>query len=124
MKIKRITPIHVVESIEPTLAFWCDRLGFEKLAEVEHEGRLGFVLLQRGHDQVMLQTRASVAADIPPMASVSSALYVDVTKLADAIKATKGLEILVPERTTFYGAREIWVRDPAGVVVGFAEHDG
>jgi hypothetical protein len=29
---------------------------------------------------------------------------------------------VVPERTTFYGARELIVRDPAGNVVFFAEH--
>jgi hypothetical protein len=32
------------------------------------------------------------------------------------------LEVVVPERETAYGAHEIFVRDPAGNVVGFAEH--
>jgi hypothetical protein len=29
----------------------------------------------------------------------------------------------VPERTTFYGAREIIVRDPSGNVLAFAAHE-
>jgi uncharacterized glyoxalase superfamily protein PhnB len=118
--IKRITPIHVVEAIEPALAYW-ERLGFEKLAEVPHEGHLGFVLLARGGAQVMLQTRASVAADVPAMAPVGAALYIDVASLDAAIEASRSLEVIVPRRTTFYGADEIWVRDPAGVVIGFAQ---
>jgi uncharacterized glyoxalase superfamily protein PhnB len=118
--IKRVTPIHVVESIEPALAFW-EALGFAKIVEVPHGERLGFVLLARGEAHVMLQTRESVAADVPAMAGTGAALYVDVASLDAAIEAARGLEVLVPRRTTFYGADEIWVRDPAGVVVGFAE---
>ena len=33
----------------------------------------------------------------------------------------KGANIVLPERTTFYGARELGVKDPAGHVVVFAE---
>ncbi len=40
----------------------------------------------------------------------------------DAIeKAVAGAEIVVPRRTTFYGSTEIFVREPAGNVVGFAQ---
>lgn len=122
MKIKQVTPIQIVEAIEPALDFWEKRLGYARVAEVAHEGRLGFVLLVGGGGQVMLQTRASAAADVPAMASVQAALYVDVESLDAARPALEGLEVILPERTTFYGAREIWVRDPAGVVMGFAEH--
>ncbi len=41
----------------------------------------------------------------------------------DAIEAAvtgAGAEIVVPRRTTFYGSTEIFVREPAGNVVGFA----
>ena len=33
----------------------------------------------------------------------------------------KGVEIVMPERKTFYGAREIGVKDPAGHIITFAE---
>lgn len=120
LEIKRVTPIQVVEAIEPTLPFW-EGMGFAKLAEVPHEGRLGFVLLAKGDSQVMLQTRASVAADVPAMGSVGSALYIDVASLDAAIQAAQGLEVLVARRKTFYGADEIWVRDASGTVIGFAQ---
>jgi hypothetical protein len=43
-----------------------------------------------------------------------------VESFSDALERVKGADVLVPERTTFYGMREIWVREPGGNVVGFA----
>jgi uncharacterized glyoxalase superfamily protein PhnB len=37
------------------------------------------------------------------------------------IAATKGARVVMPERKTFYGAREIGVKDPAGHVLTFAQ---
>jgi hypothetical protein len=50
-----------------------------------------------------------------------SALYIEAENLAPIRLATKGLKTLFEERTTFYGAREIGVRDPEGNAVLFAE---
>ena len=74
----------------------------------------------------MRQTRASLGADLPAVAALgpASALYCDVDALDDAIAAAHGAEILVPRRTTFYGADEIWVREPTGAIVGFAQARG
>ena len=41
------------------------------------------------------------------------------TKLATA--AAKNANVVLPVRTTFYGAKEIGLKDPAGHVVVFAE---
>ena len=60
----QITANLIVESIEACLPFWVDRLGFEKSVEVPHEGALGFVILKRAGAELMLQTRASLAADV------------------------------------------------------------
>jgi len=126
MKVNKVTPISIVDAIEPALALWCDRLGFQKVAEVPHEGRVGFVLLVRDGHEVMMQTRASLAADVAAVAALDAqhAVYLDVDSIDDAIAATQGATILVPRRKTFYGAEEIWVKDAAGTVVGFAQHVG
>lgn len=132
MKITKATPILVVDRIEPALALWTGPLGYEKTVEVPHGDRAGFVLLAKGDHEVMLQTRASVEDDLPAMAKlgVCVAMYLDVPSLASAKreieklqlkKEEDGIEVLVPERTTFYGARELWIRDGAGNVIGFAE---
>jgi catechol 2,3-dioxygenase-like lactoylglutathione lyase family enzyme len=47
----------------------------------------------------------------------------DVDSVESARSALKGATLLVPERKTFYGAKEIFVRDPDGNVLGFAEHE-
>ena len=50
-----------------------------------------------------------------------SFLYIEVDSLDDVIAATKGARVVMPERTAFYGAREIGVKDPAGHVLTFAQ---
>jgi uncharacterized glyoxalase superfamily protein PhnB len=124
MDIAKSTPIFIVDAIEPALPLWTGPLGFTKLIDVPHEGRVGFVLLQKGGMEVMMQTRASLAVDLPAVAAlgVGCVMYLDVASLEAAVRALEGATVLVPERTTAYGAREVFVRDGAGNVLGFAEH--
>src|SRR3954467_388438 len=60
--IKKITPVLIVDRIEPLLPLW-DALGFARAAEVPHEDALGFVMLTRDGVEVMYQTLDSVRAD-------------------------------------------------------------
>jgi catechol 2,3-dioxygenase-like lactoylglutathione lyase family enzyme len=121
----KITPILIVDEIEPSLDFWIAKLGFEKTVEVPEGHKLGFVILQKEGTEVMLQSRASVRKDAGPtvadkILASGSHLYIEVDSFSDALARVKGAEVLVAERTTFYGMREIWVREPGGNVVGFA----
>lgn len=122
--MNKITPNLIVDSIESCLEFWIGRLGFEQVTEVKEGERLGFVILKRGAVELMLQSRASMKKDVEPLAAAQylSALYCEVPDLAPLRKALKGWPEVVPERTTFYGTREIIVKDPAGNVVCFAQH--
>lgn len=121
--MKRLTPVLYVEEIEPALPFWIDRLGFEKTAEVPEGDRLGFVILKKGGVEVMYQTRASVQGDIPSLADTpmgGALLFIEVEDLDAVARALEGIPPVVPRRTTFYGADELIVREPAGNVVTFA----
>lgn len=124
MNTTKLTPILTVDEIEPCLPFWVDRLGFTKTTEVPHEDRLGFVILEKAGIEVMYQTMASVTADLPALASLprgGSILFIEVDDI-DAIQAAMaGADIVVPRRSTFYGAEEIFVREPGGHIVGFAQ---
>jgi len=124
MKVNRITPLLLVDAIEPELAMWKERLGFAVVVEVPHDGRLGFAIVAQGEHQIMMQTKASLADDLPALGGrkMTGLLYVDVASLDDAIEATRGAKLLAGPRTTFYGAKEICVEDPAGQVVIFGEH--
>jgi uncharacterized glyoxalase superfamily protein PhnB len=123
--LRSLTPVLYVDRIEPALGFWVDRLGFACVAQVPHGDALGFAILRRGAVELMYQTRASAAADLPPDAlpgdgGPSVGLYLDVDDL-DAVAAALGdLAPVVPRRRTFYGADEIGWREPGGHVVLFA----
>lgn len=124
MAVKKLTPLLFVERIEAVLPFWTQHLGFVKTIEVPGDDRLAFVSLQQGNAEVMYQSYASVEKDMPAiLAEVRkgpSFLYLEVDDLAPIKAAVQGMEIYMPERTTFYGSREIGVKDPAGHFITFA----
>jgi uncharacterized glyoxalase superfamily protein PhnB len=123
-----LTPVLYVEEVEPCLGFWLN-LGFEKTIEVPEGNRLGFAAVRSGNVEVMYQSRASLSNDHPPFAQVSFektgfGLYIQVADLDVVLPKLEGSEVLVPERKTFYGAREIGVRAPCGSTVMFAQMMG
>ena len=122
--MRRLTPVLVVDAIEPALAFWVDRLGFKKTTEVPHDGHLGFVILERDAVQIMYQTRASVAADVPPLGDTpgrGTFLFLEVDDLDRIAQVCKDLKPVIARRKTFYGADELILREPGGNVVTFAQ---
>ena len=125
MIVKRITPVPFVNAIEPVLAFWVDRLGFTKTIEVPHGDKLGFVALQHGATEVMYQTFASLGDDMPLILEAAKKgptfLYVEIDDLDFVLSALKNSRITQPERTAFYGMREVGFQDPAGHYITFAQ---
>lgn len=126
MNVKRITPVLLVNEIEPQLHFWINRLGFTKTIEVPDGNTLAFVAFQKGPAEVMYQTYASVEKDAPPSMSASARkgptyLYIEVDNLDAVLASMKDLPKVMPERTAFYGMREFAVADPAGHFVTFAQ---
>ena len=122
--ISKITPVLVVNEVEPCAQFW-QKLGFERVAEVPHGEALGFVILVGQGIELMYQSLASIKADDAKMGSKvligGTSLFVEVPDLDAAVKAVAGAPIVVADRTTFYGMREIGVLDPGGNVVLFAQ---
>jgi uncharacterized glyoxalase superfamily protein PhnB len=126
MIVKRITPVLFVKEIEPVLPFWVEALGFEKTIEVPHDGvKLGFVALQKDGTEVMYQTYASLGEDMPQIAEAAKKgptfLYIEVDNFDAILAALKNFKISQPERTAFYGMREIGYQDPAGHYLTFAQ---
>jgi len=125
MNVKRITPVLYVKEIEPCVRFWAERLGFEKTAEVPDGDLLGFAILQKNGVEIMYQSFTSAEKDAPVLAQEISGgrtfLYIEVDKLDEVITALQGINLVLPLRTTFYGAREIGIKDPAGHMLVFAE---
>jgi uncharacterized glyoxalase superfamily protein PhnB len=125
MHVKRITPILFVEQVEPCVQFWVDRFGFQKTAEVPDGNKLAFAMLQKDSVELMYQSYASADKDVTPISQQvrkgPTFLYLEVDNLDETISAIQGTEVVMPARTTFYGSKEIGIKDPAGHYVTFAQ---
>ena len=123
--VKRITAVLLVKEIETALPFWVDKLGFVKTIEVPDGDVLGFVSLGKGNTEVMYQTHASTEKLEPGMAEAArkcaTFLYIEVDDLDAVVMAMKGVTMVKPVDTTFYGMREFTVQEPGGHYVTFAQ---
>ena len=124
MKLDKLTTLLVVDRIEPCLPAW-EKLGYSVVARVPEQGTADFVMLNGKAGELMLQTRKSLAGDLPGIAEQKPdfLLYADVASLAEAKKAISDAKVIVSERKTFYGAKEAWVELEGGVFLALAEHD-
>jgi hypothetical protein len=120
----KITPVLIVEEIEPCLPFWVDRMGFQNVVQMPEGDRIGFVILMRDGAELMLQSVASVSKDepafAPSVAARVASLFIEVDDFADTLKRLEGYPVAMPDRTTFYGMREVGVFEPGGNIVIFA----
>ena len=122
---KKLTPVLMVDAIEPCLALWVDRFGWTKTVEVPEGDKLGFVILVKDGAELMYQTYESVEKDLKTKLARPSAttvgIFVEVSDIEAIVKQVAGLEIALPRRTTFYGMDEIGIREPGGHMVIFAQ---
>ena len=125
MKVKKVTAVLFVDEIEPCVKFWAERFGFQKTVEVPDGNKLGFAILEKDGVELMYQSYASAEKDVSFAAQAvkkgPTFLYVEVVNLDDFIAAIKGIDVVMPVRTTFYGSREVGIKDPAGHYITFAQ---
>jgi uncharacterized glyoxalase superfamily protein PhnB len=124
--LKQLTPVLIVDVVEPCLKFWVDRLGFSVTNEVPGpDGKLIFASVQLGPVEIMYQTRASVVEEQPGTAKDlmghSVALFITVDDLDKVEAALAGAPVVKPRHDTFYGSTEIYVKEPGDNTVGFAQ---
>ena len=128
MQVNKITPVLYVEKIESCVAFWVERLGFTTTVEVPDGDSLAFVILHKDGTEIMYQNFANAGKDAPEIAKDINGgrtfLYIEVEKLDPVLEAMKGTKLVLPVRTTFYGAKEFGIKDPAGHMIVFAEMAG
>jgi uncharacterized glyoxalase superfamily protein PhnB len=124
--LKQLTPVLIVEAVEPCIKFWTDRLGFAVTNQVPGpDGKLIFASVEKAGIEIMYQTRASVISEQPGSAAElmghSVALFITVGDLSVVEKALVGAPVVKAKHETFYGSTEIYVREPGGNTVGFAQ---
>jgi uncharacterized glyoxalase superfamily protein PhnB len=124
-EVQKITPILFAQELEPCIKFWTQSMGFQKTVEVPEGNKIGFVILEKNGVELMYQSFASVEKDNPATAAAvrkgPTFLYIEVRDLGSVQSATKDAEVVMPERTTFYNAKEFGIKDPAGHYIIFAQ---
>lgn len=125
-RLNTLAPVLIVDQVEPCVAFWVDRFGFESKNPVPGpDGKLIFASVEKGAIEIMYQTRASVLAEAPGSAADlgghSVALFITVENLDQVERAIKGAAVVKPRHQTFYGSSEVYIREPGGNTVGFAQ---
>ena len=117
-QFKALSPVLFVEAVEPCVAFWREKFGFEMVQSVPEGDKLGFAILVRDDVTIMYQSVESLRKDMPALAEQPlescNALYISVASI-DAIEdKLEGVEKVVPRRTTFYGATS-WCATPPAI---------
>jgi catechol 2,3-dioxygenase-like lactoylglutathione lyase family enzyme len=118
--MSKLTPVIIVDRVEPCAAFWEERLGYRRTAEVPGTDGLAFVILEKDGIELMYQAHGAIGDGAPPLSrDPSIQLFIEVDDL-DAVERAMRDIIAIPRHDTFYGMTEIAVRDPAGTLVVFA----
>jgi len=124
-QLQHMTPVLVVDRVDPCLNFWVERFGFAVENQVPGpDGQLVFASAKKDGLEVMYQTRASVVAEAPDttreLDGHSVVLFITVSDIDAVERAIAGAPMVKPRHQTFYGSTEIYVREPGGNTVGFA----
>lgn len=84
-----------------------------------------FASVEKDGLELMYQTRASVIAERADAAAElgghSVVLFLEVADLDALERALGDAPVVTPRHRTFYGSTELYVREPGGNVVGFAQ---
>lgn len=127
--LRGLTPVLVVKSVNACLPFWTDRLGFTMINHVPGpSNEMIFAILERDGIEIMYQNQDSVLEDgtmtEAELAGHSVGLYLTVASIDDVEKRLGGVPVVKARHDTFYGSTEIYVKEPGGNTVGFAQHMG
>jgi uncharacterized glyoxalase superfamily protein PhnB len=125
-EIKKLTPNLIVSSVEQSLAFYCDVLGFTKTGTVPDASPYVFAMVQSGAVEIFFNARGPAVEEYPALANLpiggTLTLYMEVSAVANIYDDLKGrVKVTMPLEKKFYGVTEFAFEDPDGYVITFAE---
>lgn len=130
----------MVGDMHQTIAFYRDKLDFDHVMSVPknseevlfaYDGNrpLVYALLKKGDVELMFQERESLKNNVPAFDKVQDGDFGgtltfyfevdDVNAMAEHLKLD--CPVVRDLHDTFYGMREVYVRDPNGYILGFAQ---
>ena len=132
MRFKKLTPNLVVSSVEASINFYCNVLGFKRGMIVPETPPyvFGSVVSAAGAAdgvEIFFNDQKVVAEDYPELGTRSIGgsltLFIEVEGIEDILAAVSksGAKITMPLKDQFYGMREFAFEDPEGWVITIAE---
>ena len=122
----KLTPNLLVASVERSLAFYVDTLGFERGMTVPDQAPFAFGSVTAGPVEIFFNDAAGAVKEYPGFAGkpigATGTLFIEV----DGVNALHDrlvlrVKVVMPIETKFYGMREFAIEDPDGYVITFAE---
>jgi len=122
----KITPNLIVSSVERSLAFYTDVLGFARGMTVPEQPPLVFASVTSGAVEIFLNDRSTVTKESPQMAGLAfgggNTMFIEVEAIDALHDRLQGkVTIVMPIATQWYGMREFAITDPDGYVITFAQ---
>ena len=122
----KLKPNLLVASVERSLAFYVDTLGFERGMTVPDASPFAFAAVTSGAVEIFFNDAAGAVKEYPGFAGkpigATGTLFIEVEGV-DALhdRLAPKVKIVMPIVTQFYGMREFAIADPDGYVITFAE---
>lgn len=116
-------PVLFSDDLEAMASFYTQRLRFEELTRLpqDPEQPATLITLERDGVRLQLQSRASLATDLPGVEGVGSGgqlLFLSVTDLAsERMELGTDVDLEIPIRTLPSGSQQTVLRDPDGNVI-------
>jgi uncharacterized glyoxalase superfamily protein PhnB len=126
---RKLTPNLLVASVERSLAFYTDVLGFSRGLTVPDASPLVFASVTSGSLEIFFNDAATAVKEYPSFLGrpigATGTLFIEVEGI-DALhdRLTDAATIVMPIVTQWYGMREFAISDPDGYVITFAERIG
>src|SRR5471030_422546 len=115
----KLTPNLLVASVERSLTFYVDTLGFQRGMTVPDQSPFAFASVTGGPIEIFLNDAAGAVKEYPGFAGkplgCTGTLFIEVEgvdALHDRLQSTA--TIVMPIETKFYGMREFAIADPDG----------
>jgi uncharacterized glyoxalase superfamily protein PhnB len=125
-RFQKLTPNLLVASVERSLAFYQDILGFSRGMTVPDVPPFAFASVTSGAVEIFFNEAASAIQEYPAFAGrpigATGTLFIELEGV-DALhdRLAGRVKMVMPIETKFYGMREFAIEDPDGYIITFAE---
>jgi uncharacterized glyoxalase superfamily protein PhnB len=126
LKATKLTPNLIVSSVEQSLSFYIDVLGFARGMTVPDQSPFVFASVTSGPVEVFFNERSTTAKENPWAAGLSkgggNTMFIEVDGVDPLYERIRSaVPVVMAIHTQWYGMREFAITDPDGYVITFAQ---